>query len=560
MSERLSSVLKRLSVLSGEDKPAGKVIYEEKELSSPNKILEEIKRLKHLRYTDFQGLFLTEVRNMFVDRYPLDTTLKKKQDIDPNKLIALIFTLSPPFDLENREEIAQYEISLLQETLKGERTDFLEGKKTSSFIIPAYLILRSLKEKDSYWLITTFKNMPSSERKKLKENVQEILDKIIGFLPEEKRKEFLWRFGIDLGWLYSEYHHKVEFKKAQTDRPDSPKKKKERLAGLSDDELEIKPLAKNEEKELLLTTRIFIRNFYLSDNGKINPLDRKKGLVKKEIKSPEKIKGTNLRLEDSLFDRLTRILGENDIRYFSLLYSISPFSLEGLTDEKIKKINGLFKKGLEMIFTDPSFCIDLEKALNNDYENLWLFPNFNRSLALVLYKIAFPEKAEKISEKDLNDFFKESGNANVIFALRKIFFLKKLRESFDLSFKKLKVDANLDYLLRQINLNEFRKRFVLDKGLLTLKDEKLLALILAFNLEDALRQKKDDFGKKFFTDYNINVFFHQGIAFPIGIEIDKRDDGFYVYNFSFLFKGKNDGSDTSIGEFVFKDFVFENVV
>lgn len=107
---------------------------EKKLIFDPRKALEEALRLKSLFWADRQGLFLTQARKIFIDDYPLDSKLKSKKDIDPNSLVGLVLVLSyPDFFLdEKHQKTTQYSLSLLQETLEGKNTDFLEGKKSQA--------------------------------------------------------------------------------------------------------------------------------------------------------------------------------------------------------------------------------------------------------------------------------------------------------------------------------------------------------------------------------------------------------------------------------------------
>lgn len=142
-NEKLSPVLERLR---------RKTIYEQRDFKSPYQILQRSIVLSRDRDRDPDS-FLRETTVLFSSF----SRTNKISDIDVNDLIATLFVLRDnPDKTKYRfpDSVKQGEISLLIDSLLGKNLDFLSGKKDSSIVLPAYLILRSLKENHSWWTWT----------------------------------------------------------------------------------------------------------------------------------------------------------------------------------------------------------------------------------------------------------------------------------------------------------------------------------------------------------------------------------------------------------------------
>lgn len=442
---RIEAVLQRLRKEFTEEK---KLIFD------PKKALEEALRLKSLFWADRQGLFLTQARKIFVDDYPLDPKLKSKKDIDLNSLAGLVLVLSyPDFFLdEKHQKTTQYSLSLLQETLEGKNTDFLEGKKESSLITPLYVLLRSLEEKTSYWLISAFKKMPYKERKKIREKIEEIIERLSKIIPEEKRDIFLRKFMIDLDWLYKEPPKpitKISIKNEKTLEEDLPLKKDEKESFFDE-----------KDKELLFSAKKLMSVFYLDNDGFLKTKKEEREKREKYIRS--------LSLDDPNFQKLAEKLGRKNLPYFSLLYSLSPFHLADLSNNEIRSALSFFKKGLNYVFSSDGFS-QLQNILTNDYRFIDNPQKFNQAL-----KDFLGIKSEKLGKI-------------IVPALRKIFYFRLINNFYDgyeNSTNAVDLDSNLKQLFAplQQSFSQKDKISFFDEKIFSLSEEKLISIAVGLGL------------------------------------------------------------------------------
>jgi len=409
MNERLSPVFERLR---------RRTIYLEKDLSSPQKMVDGIIRLRQLKNVDPQ--------NLFFDKYHTNPKLKLKKEIDPNKLATLIFTTSFPFDPKERRSLLQYNISLLQETLLGKNTDFLEGKKESDLILPAYVVLRSLKEKDSYWLLSAFKKMPYEKRKKLRENVEELFKKITP----------LQNLGIDLHWLYQEQKKSYRSQKEKCEVPPSktsvkigvPFKFSEKRSGtlinrdelITDDAKIVQYLTPQDKKSPFLT--------YLEKATDISVTNEGVSLGKDDLS----LKIFHDTLEEN---KLRQTLQNNE--NLSTAFIISHFSrlkkgdqphtswLMQNNNEKTLAVISSFRDCLKTIFQRKEFK-NLKKLIKNSFDPNLEKPDFNlfnRRVLEILFE-TYRKNGGNIS--NIESLIKEKGISESFFALRNLFFLRLL--------------------------------------------------------------------------------------------------------------------------------------
>lgn len=491
MSEKMNSILEKLR---------RKTIYQENEISTPEQIYQQSLHLNKLKYVDLQGLFLTSIRNIFIKDYPLDSKIKKKEEIDPNQLISAILAIHRPFDIEKYDVLSKYEIDLLKKTLTGELTDFLDGKKDSNFITPAYVILRSLKERNSYWLLTAFKNMPPDKRKKLRENVEEIIENLSRFIPDDQKQSFLRIFNIDLNWLYQEYN--------------PPKQGKIKLRTLVQEGIGLS--SKNTE---------------IIEESQPDFSDKSLKLREKKFSDNEQ-EVFDTYLHNLKIDKNNYVLDENSS-------SNKESTFYQLLNQGLKKLN------------DQIVLDDLETAFDNDYQNPLSFSNLNKQLAIVLYKITHKESYQP-SDQQLVNFLDEE-KTTILMTLKKIFLIKNFvrfyqqkKDNNSKSEKVFELHPNLDFKLEQLKNKgidqKINIRLIYAEYLSGLQEKDLLSFILAFNIEKYLTDKKNEFPFSIITNQEGNImlslekkpniffksedgtigFFYQGWLFPIKLEFNQK--------------------------------------
>lgn len=475
-SNRYRSVLERLR----------KVISPKEKMLSSEKIYKEAIRLKKLKDCDWQGLFSNELRNFFFTDYYLNPRLKKKEEIDVNELIAIILAVYPPFNIN--DVIAKHEIDLLEKTLKGEESDFLTGKKESNFITPAYVILRSMRERDSYWLITAFKDMPTDMRKKLKENVREIFEKITCYFSEERKKEFLDRFRIDLELLYHEYRPKPTEEKRLPFRnvsnrieiPFFP------VNIYSDrnllEETELTKLKKTsgifDEEIITIRSLCGLDLFRLRDDGAIVVNNRKKN--KKYLNDPDLDRFKKLKLNNKQLGIITLIAAANNFNFsFREISAKDPFF-------------SYFESALSLVFSDEFRRLFQNKDFN--------YSSINRELISFFFKKYRPQqrliKGGFREEVTFLTFLKENPEVLLaVFALKKVFLfilfldqLKKMGKSKGF----LNPASDLNYFTYDGSFQNIVKEGIsFDK--FQLAEDKITALSIFLRLQNEIYKKKKHF-------------------------------------------------------------------
>jgi len=462
---------------------------------SPLELAEKSEQLSHLRYSNLDG-FRREMTKAFS---PLIYGQKPKDEEIIPFLLAL---LNPIYERENRlsKEKMEPQISHLLDCLENKKNPFLTGEKYSTFILPTYLILRGLKEKSSYWLLSFFSKLTPAQRKEIIQLTQKLKNKIIDYLvfwdinseeqPKEKVKKLL-SVGLNLEEISKFYEPpKLPHQEINTtiEIEGTAKIKSEEEPSFSDEKIESNVSLTKLEKEFLFSNRILLKYTYF---------DPKTGEIK--------IKGGNknlnkliseLKKDDPLFEKISNLLEKEDIPYFAFIYSISPFPLDDIDKETLIKKVSLFKDFLKT-FNDPEIDYQLKDEVKADSDDLSSFTHFNRSLALKLYQKH--HQKDQVSDKELIDFLKQPINTSILFSLRRLFLFKLLAENYRKT-NKLKLHANLDYVLKQLaSSSDFfkylskNKKISLDKYVIDLSERNILSLLSVFFIEKYLSETNPPF-------------------------------------------------------------------
>jgi hypothetical protein len=190
------------------------------------------------------------------------------------------------------------------------------------------------------------------------------------------------------------------------------------------------------------------------------------------------------------------LLEKEDIPYFAFIYSISPFPLDDIDKETLIKKVSLFKDFLKT-FNDPEIDYQLKDEINADSDDLSSFTHFNRSLALKLYQRH--HQKDQVSDKELIDVLKQPINTSILFSLRRLFLFKLLAENYR-ETNKLKLHANLDYVLKQLDSSSdfFKylsknKKISLDKYVIDLSERNILGLLSSSFIEQYLSETDPPF-------------------------------------------------------------------
>jgi hypothetical protein len=479
---------------------------------SPLELAKEAEELSDLRYynlADFQRRMTKAFSPLLYGQKPED-----------EQLIPFLFALLNPLD-EKRyhlsKEIMSLQISHLLDCLENKKNPFLTGEKYSTFILPTYLVLRGLKEKSSYWLLSFFSKFTPAQRKEIIQLTQELKNKIIDNLvfwdinlekqPKEKVKELL-SIGLNLEEISKFYEPpKLPHQEINTtiEIEGTVKIKSEEEPSFSDENIKAGVFLTESEKEFLFSNRILLKYTYF---------DPKTGEIK--------IKGGNknlnklisrLKKDDPLFEKISNLLEKEDIPYFVFIYSISPFPVDDIDKETLIKKVSLFKDFLKT-FNDPEIDYQLKDEVNADSDNLSSFAHFNRLLALKLYQKH--HQTDQVSDKELIDFLKQPINTSILFSLRRLFLFKLLAENYR-ETNKLKLHANLDYVLKQLdsffvffnylsknkkienkkigffNYLSKNKKISLNKYVIDLSEKNILGLLLSSFIEQYLSETNPPF-------------------------------------------------------------------
>jgi len=425
--EKLSRVLERIRK---------KTIYSEKDFKSPYQILQRSIVLSRNRDRDPDS-FLRETTILFSGF----SRTGKTSDIDVNDLIATLFVLRDnPDKTKYRfpDLVKQEEISLLIESLLGKNLDFVSGKKKSSIILPAYLILRSLKENNSIWNFSFYYEKDACQQAVMLKNI--LLNSIHTKSASLALKK---RFQQSLD---------IEEKEVRTRTPEKkqililPKYSNVNLKGslpysspdkFSDTYIQ-KIRSAQEDSDILSDERIFMDLIFkygamtIDKNGLIS-------LEKKSLKSIlEGMKNDN-DLE-KLFSSLKSILGSKNmvslVSSASLITSYSDdtrpdsaswFFAEHKNPQHVAKLIGAFNDTLTSLFKniEKGNNVELEKAVEKNSQ--FDFSKTNYQIASKLYKCYFG-KSNPLNDK-LVEFLKFPGVDSAIMSLRKLSLIRVLQKN-----------------------------------------------------------------------------------------------------------------------------------
>lgn len=476
-------------------------LFSRKDFQSPQEIIQQANNLKRLRYLDQQGLFISEINKIF-DSF-LESENLDPEKIDYNALIALLFALRDPLPYPGQtkytfsDEIKQYEVSLLIDTLLGKNNDFIEPglTKESSIIAPAYLLIRALKESDSSWLNKVFFSQEDIEQLNF---FREVIVKSIRFPDKRKKLEEYLEKRLDYAsaWPLPKYTplltplpQVLVLPAAEKLNPEKPKEEKTPIEEKKDD---LENLTQ-EEKEIHLLSKTFAKFFEY------------------DIKSSEIVLGEKRRKKQKLFDDIRQelselipslsSLSEEQLPYFITLYALSPFSLKRITTERLSSIIELFKKSVEAL-GKPENQSELKNALIENSDNLDDLSILNKAFLRMIFFLANPG-IENPTDEDFNNFLKQEGSLNLIFALRKLFFLRLFGEFFTTP-SRFNPDTDLGFFYQFEKIKKYKRKLKENRlpffpEFLNMKDVDILRYLAIFFIEGSLKnnlRKKDLFYTK----------------------------------------------------------------
>ncbi|MFA6081309.1 MAG: hypothetical protein WC741_02790 [Patescibacteria group bacterium] len=475
-------------------------LFSLKEFSSPLKIVEEANRLTRLRYVNHDG-FLRETSDVFAGLSKNDD----RNSVDPNKLTSIILTLQSPLDPSKwkpSNEILSYSTTRLQEALLGKNADFLTGKKESNFIIPAYLILRSLRERSSMWLTGTFLRLKKKQQEKLIIETDELKNKILSSinLPWVKEKVVeLFNQTLDFNILKPEAEiiQKEEEKPLSNTVPASIYIKE--FDRFADERLQPVNESAHETFSFIDAVSRFVNVDFT--RGKINIPDRK---IQKKIKADPDYK-IFYGIFSTDYDQLATastisiLSSENDLPNSS--WTKSSEEKKG-HHQKIRNITNAFGNAFEEICTDNNVfnnLVDTYKKVISDekvesFEGL-NFGLLNQKLTALLYS-HYPttNKKEDPDMINLADFLEVPGVKESLLALKKALLIKMTKSGFSRSLKESNIYfENSDISTFMINHHDFLHQdgvsFYL-KDLKKLRKDQLNINLAYLNISEYIQHKK----------------------------------------------------------------------
>ncbi|MFA6532478.1 MAG: hypothetical protein WCT22_00595 [Patescibacteria group bacterium] len=475
-------------------------LFSTKEFISPINVVQESKRLRKLRHVNYAGFF-RETTNCFTGFSNTDDP----RLIDPNKLTSIILTLQSPLDpfkWRPSNEILSYSTTLLQETLLGKNADFMIGKKESSFIMPTYLILRSIREKSSMWLTGTFLRLTKKQQEKLINETDELKGKILSSinLPWVKEKVAeLFNQTLDFNVLKSEAEiiQKEEEKLLSNTVPASIYIKK--FDRFADESLRpIDELSPEEPDFIDAASRFVAVDFSI---GKINIPDRE---IQKKIKTyPDYadfygIFSTNL---DQFASASTISILSSDNDRANTSWTKNSDRKKGFY-QRVRNVTNAFSEAFEEICTNDNVFDNLLEAHQRvifderveDVTDL-NFSVLNQRLTAILYS-HYPIMSKKGEPNivSLSDFLKLPGVSESVLALKKVLLIKMTKEGFTNSPEESNLNpGNSDITTFMIDhhgfLHQDEKKFSL-KDLRELESNKINLFLAYLNISRYIQEKK----------------------------------------------------------------------
>lgn len=330
--------------------------------------------------------------------------------------------------------------------------------------------------------------MPRDIRKKLKENVIEVFEKITCYFSEERKKDFLDIFGIDLEWLYQEYKE--------------PKLTKERLSfknvvkrieipffevnTYSDrnllEEAAESTILKPENSDVLDKEKINIINilnrldlFRLKDGGMIVVNDEKNR------------KYLDLLRNDPDFSRLKE-LNSKQLGIIALIGAANNFNFLFRKISAEDPFFSYFESALSLVFSDDFIRLFQNKDFN--------YSLINRELIRFFFEKYHSQQRPKGFREEIN-FIKENPEVLLaVFALKKVFLFRLFLDQFKKMGKSkdfLNPASDLNYFTYDSSFKDIIKRGIsFDKFKLT--EDKITVLSIFLRLQNEIYKNK----KKYF--------------------------------------------------------------
>lgn len=438
-NEKLSPVLERLR---------RKTIYSEKDFKSPQQILQRSLELSKYRDND-PDAFIRETTILFSGF----GRTKKTSDINVNDLIATLFVLRDnPDKTKYRfpDLVKQEEISLLIDSLLGKNLDFISNKKDSSIILPAYLILRSLKEDHSWWTWTQILG-----NRIIRQQTIELKNNLLNSIHTKKSRNILERrFKQSLNITEQKNEVNMPIIKIPL--------------GLSRDKFEREEIK---------------RKMY--------------GLDKEEPKIPE-----SFEVREAFFGFGTIF---KDVKYGEKSHLILKKMLPNIDNEKaLEKMATSFRQTyLEMENRQGEIRGKLDEAFNDELMRTGDFTKINDVILKTLYKNF---GAKYLLTNKFKDFVNIPGIVEATDAIRKMYLLQNIKFALPNKIRQFIIPHEYRSLLSiddvQAKLANKNIKNLFDDGelmeFIDHSDEELVNHFLFLAIEERIKNQEDDFNKRVF--------------------------------------------------------------
>jgi len=349
--------------------------------------------------------FISRTTNLFSDFQKMDDP----NSINKNQLIATLFVLKYPFNKQRpryHQEV-KYRSKEVIKALLGSNDEYITGKKTSDYIQPIYLILRSLKESRSGWLLKVFEELELSQKLKIFTETQTLVDSLLKSInqPKERKKlKELFDKTLNLQILLEKpvEEPKVEVKK------DKPK-----IFGIDikiKHALHDREMVKNQgedtpevdiNRRFMMETILSESGIIIDDVGNIKLNEKNLSKILSIFGNREKFpKNSNI---GQSYDDLTSVLGNKshrDIALSALLTTMSDNNkfahwlfrgIKGKDFNRIKLLK-IFERSIGEIFTEKT-SRDLMSGLNRTMkDNKTDFGYLNEKIVEVVYRLYYPNE------------------------------------------------------------------------------------------------------------------------------------------------------------------------
>ena len=523
-NEKLSPVLERLR---------RKTIYEQRDFKSPYQILQRSIVLSRDRDRDPDS-FLRETTVLFSSF----SRTNKISDIDVNDLIATLFVLRDnPDKTKYRfpDSVKQGEISLLIDSLLGKNLDFLSGKKDSSIVLPAYLILRSLKENHSWWTWTrTF-----LRKKRDRLQTIELRNRLLDSIHTKKSREMLER----------RFKQSLDIEEKRFTEIPSPSPKP-------------KPEAQGERQTGLIPKppqMTIPEGFYSSKFNRI------KKFIDDKIEEPENSKDLNL-IKNSilmllkkgqvyispngeivfnhkLLDQIKKAIGEDDILFskllidnkdtrhltslaiVSLLSGKTSWMLPAKERSSLLPLTKSFEKSLKTVFSEKNILDGVKGNIQRGLKTS-NYTQLDQDVLSILYR-NFYQIDKQPNSNDLFNFVQVEGVAESFIALKKLIFLDILKDEVRVNKKNRYLAESYPNFSFNLNnqykffLDQLRENKIVLSDAYKLTEKQIVELGCFFGLQNHLRSQKKQYSQKLgdiLNDFRLPEISWRGIKLPIRYE------------------------------------------